>query len=148
MSTFKQHLEMIPQELYDLIIDYTFTPDLSAYQIDQEYQPQSILQVDRLSRQLVERSLYNERAVFHCTSHHYCIRWLASLDPKSISMLREVRCEFVVDLWQLGSAKYVAKMQQLRIVNQLLRLGITLDVSILYFRTVEADGTVSWTNEL
>lgn len=148
MSELRKHLETLPQELYELIMDFTFTPDPCAYRIDQHFRPSNVQQVDRLSRRLVMNRLYHDDAVFYCTNHEHCTRWLGSLEQATLFMLREVRCESVVDLWQLGSAEYVAKMQQLRIVSQLLRLGVVLDASVLYFRAVEEDGTAWWTNKI
>lgn len=51
-------LQAIPQELYDMIYEFTFTPDPSDFAIDAYYRPSNLLRVDRTSRRLFALNLY------------------------------------------------------------------------------------------
>lgn len=134
MPTLQQHLEDLPPELYDIIYNLTFTPEASAYHISGSYKPPSTLQINRTIRQLVTKRYYHPKAVFSCTNHEHCVRWLTSLSDETLKLLHEVRCQPVSDFWARDRVDYFAKSQKIRVHCQLLQRGTVLGPSVLKFR--------------
>lgn len=78
-SPLREHLETLPQELYDMIYDLTFTAEERVvYVLQRKHYPPHLLQVDHHSRQKFTASYYSS-TTFLFTSAGSCARWTDAL---------------------------------------------------------------------
>lgn len=90
-TTLSSALQTLPQELYDIIYGYTFTPNDRHFTIDEFYRPPKALQVSRRTRELFAPSFYGSGSIFYVDTEEYCSRWMASLQSSHIDLLSEIR---------------------------------------------------------
>lgn len=82
-------LERLPQELRDIIFNYTFTSGKAIGTISYDYRPPRLLQVNRSSRQMYARSYYGGGLfrIHERDSMMACLKWLSSLPQAHLDML-------------------------------------------------------------
>lgn len=83
----------IPQELFDIIYDFTFTIK-EIIEINRDYKPPSMLQVNGESRDDLAFRYYTT-TTFHSTNRYLVKKWLLSLTPAHVACLQNVRYDFV-----------------------------------------------------
>ena len=88
-----QRLQRLPQELYDKVYDFTFTPvDTTQIRINRGYAPPSTLQVDRKSREEFAKTYYST-ASFHGRDLFLINGWVHSLSEEHQDLLRSITYE-------------------------------------------------------
>ena len=91
-----ERVQDLPQELYDIIYQYTFTAEFGEVEINADYKTPKLLAVDRASRHLYAKSHYRGRTfcIAHLSNDHRDLfRWLKSLPSDHQAMIREIRFE-------------------------------------------------------
>jgi hypothetical protein len=78
-ETLKTRLENLPQELYDEIFDYTFTPDGSAITVGTKYKPPSTLHVNQKTREKVAIRYYSSTKFTFDKEEAVLGKWLRCL---------------------------------------------------------------------
>ena len=85
-------IQELPQELIDLISNYTFTANPAIQHIDNTYKPPTLLQVSRATRGWFATSYYID-SIFEFNVrpwNNYQI-WLSALPPKHLRLVRSIR---------------------------------------------------------
>lgn len=87
MNNLAQHVQALPQEINDMIFDFTLTGSLSKeYRIDRDYRPPSFLQLNHAIRRKFARMYYSDGSTF--TVNRYIANfWLGSLSATHRRML-------------------------------------------------------------
>ncbi|SMQ53914.1 unnamed protein product [Zymoseptoria tritici ST99CH_1A5] len=89
-----QLIQALPQELYDLILDFTlaYTEHRrpTIVEIDEHYKPPALSQIDRASRHHFSK-LYYSRIVFSFANLDVGLLWLKSLHPKQSLQVKFLR---------------------------------------------------------
>ena len=100
-----RQVQSLPAELYVQIYTELFTADGSAVRnIDKSYKPPKFLSINRASRALFAESYHGQKTAFHITNESgssydwLSIQWLKAFPSEHLTMLREVRSVFTVDL--------------------------------------------------
>lgn len=110
MVAIARRLQLVPQEIYDLIFEYTFTVDRTAtnspgaqpavnlpyrssgVRIDLQHQPPEQLRIP-MARDIFARSYYSSTA-FTFSSRLLLVAWLRSLQPEHLAYLTEARYDY------------------------------------------------------
>ena len=95
-SDLSKRIQNLPQELYDMIYEHTFTADTEKVEINADYKPPKLLAVDRASRHFYAKSHYGGRmffVAFGVNDLRDLLRWLKSLSGDHQAMIREIRFE-------------------------------------------------------
>ena len=139
----------LPQELFDKIYDLTFTVNESGFlEITPDFHlPRSagkMLCVDRASRAMFAKSFYGS-----CKAHFYepidLVRWLKTMPPEHVAMLRTVLCQWhdytpVLHVTgfphsvQIAMAERIAGLAELglkQVRRRLLKNGLHLNDGVL-----------------
>ncbi|KAK4618206.1 hypothetical protein CLAFUW4_12074 [Fulvia fulva] len=99
MDELRGRIQGLPQELYDMIRDFTLTLDTSEngnITINRDYKPPVQLQIDSATRNKIAQEYYANTTFTFFKLHDgeaLCIKWLDSLSPEARTSLREVRLE-------------------------------------------------------
>jgi hypothetical protein len=129
----RDHLENLPQELYDVIKELTFTldtvtrfdktlsKDIDFIRIDEFYRPPAQLHINSKTRNRFRKLFYRTTFVF--ASLQTLSRWLRSLSVESMDMLKDVRCvDVLLNERGFSFAAYMARCYRERKVEGKLAL--------------------------
>lgn len=86
-----QRIQKLPQELRDMIKDFTFTPSFNTRRIDKHYTPPSLLQVDRASRLQFGQSYYGGDSIFNFEDRKILCRYVKHLDDSHQELIKTFR---------------------------------------------------------
>jgi len=81
-------LQSLPQELYDIIFDLTFTVDNAVLHVNSSYKPAATLQVSRATRAMIAPEYYARRII--CYGEQRLPRFVRSLPDKHIAYMNQV----------------------------------------------------------
>lgn len=91
MADLAQHLRELPQELFDLIYDFTFSSDTAAQTITENYKPPPELCVDAVSRDKFAKSCYSKSFYIAHENHEtVATKWLCFLPQTHIDMIARI----------------------------------------------------------
>lgn len=113
-ASFNQRINSLPQELYDMIFDYTFAADVSKPVIikksrfQKSYNPPACLQVSRATRDTFAWTYYTN-SVFQSRSKEDLCDWIKSLQTSHQRMIMSLRydLEFREPMQQSHATDYV-----------------------------------------
>lgn len=89
MDTLKSKLEALPSELYNKIVDLTFSSPSGVYKIESAHKPPSCLQVNQNMRSKLIKGYYHDSKF--CIPGNLIRKWIASLDIPHVGRLHEIR---------------------------------------------------------
>lgn len=75
--TLTQRVQALPPEIFNKILDFTFTPDSTIY-VDKEYRPPATLQVSQAAREKVLKQFFTDGRIFY-VSRPVLPMWLQSI---------------------------------------------------------------------
>lgn len=92
-----QRVQNLPAELYDMVLEYTFTADEERIEITLAYKPPAQLQVSRATRELFAQDYYTTtRFVVPVWAHPMVVdRFVTSLSMAHVKLLLESRSLFL-----------------------------------------------------
>lgn len=98
MATLASLVQALPAELYNKVLELTFTADRNVHEIDRFYVPPKLLQVSRNTRAMFARSYYgngsqsdsSDPPTFYA-SLALCSKWIGLLTQAHVDLLQEVR---------------------------------------------------------
>lgn len=94
MAKTSHFIQALPQELYDLILDFTLAYSEqrrpTIVEIDEHYKPPALSQIDRASRRMFSKAYYS-RIVFSFTDLDVGLLWLKSLHPMQSLQMKFLR---------------------------------------------------------
>lgn len=160
MKRLTAQVQTVPQEIYDLIFEYTFLADRTSSNainappksrlpdngkegvtIDANYKPPALLHISQ-GRPLFAASYYSNTC-FHVTSRDTLIKWLRSLPLEHAKLLTEVRYHIQIEDTFDGSWQRKVGIELILAQHQMGdEIGIPHDKGIIYARMHE-----SWSDQ-
>ena len=143
----------LPPELYNTILNYTFTAQQAIHNIDETFLPPSRLDVNRAARDFFTASFYGGPDIFRATDSFIYRKWLSSLGPEHQRLVSKVHYD--PPLWSGREETYTDEVYRSVAFASLLgfRCQISeycpqIDLEALHVKVKFADEDAGrWTND-